>query len=189
MNSRVDTLNRVVLALLGLVFLAAGGLGLAAGAGAFGPDPNVLPQSVRDYADRNGWYWWAVAAGALIIALLALGWLLAQLRTERAGRLDLTTDDRDGVTIVRSAALTDAVDDEAETLRGVSRASAHLRDHRGKKLLLAVDLTDYADIGEVRRALESDVVAHARRAVDDPRLPVDIELRHGRARSHDRGLR
>jgi hypothetical protein len=33
------------------------------------------------------------------------------------------------------------------------------------------------------------VVAHARQDVDDATLPVDIELRQGRARSGDRGLR
>ena len=32
------------------------------------------------------------------------------------------------------------------------------------------------------------VVGHARQALDDPALPVDIELRPGRARSGGRGL-
>jgi hypothetical protein len=52
-----------------------------------------------------------------------------------------------------------------------------------------VDLTDYADIADVRNALEERVVGHARQAVDDPDLPVDIELRPGHSRSAGRGLR
>jgi hypothetical protein len=190
-NPRVDRLNRVVLGFLGLLVLAAGGVGLAAGAGAFPghPDPAVFPGSVRTFARTTSWFWWAVAGSALVVALLALRWLLDQLRTERAHRLDLTTDGRDGVTTVLPGALTDAVAAEAEGLRGVARAAAGLRDRRGKRLLLTVDLADFADIAAVRDGLESTVVPHARQVVDDATLPVDIELRQGRARAGDRGLR
>jgi hypothetical protein len=190
MNTRVDGLNRVVLAVIGLVLLAAGGLGIATGAGAFsGSSGRLLPTGVRSFARTSSWFWWVVAAGALVVALLALRWLIDQLRTDRAGSLDLTTDDKDGVTTVHSGALTDAVADEAEAVRGVTRASAQLRDRRGRRLLLAVDLADHADIAAVRQALEGHVVAHARQAVDDPALPVEIELRQGRASAGDRGLR
>src|SRR4051812_48765032 len=160
MNSRVDTLNRIVLAIVGLVLVAAGGLGIAAGAGAFdAAHAPLLPRGVRDFASTTTWFWWVVAAGALIIALLALRWLLDQLRTDRAARLDLTTDDRDGLTVLHSGALTDAVADEAKSLRGVTGASAQLRERRGKRLLLAVHLGEYADIADVRGGLENQVVA------------------------------
>ena len=189
MNARVDAGNRVALTLLAVLLLVAGGLGLAKSFGAFGdPDQPVLPQGLRDVAGDQPWFWWAVAAGCLLLALLALRWLIAQLHTDRVARLDLTTDDRDGLTVCHAGALTDAVENEAETLRGVSAASAHLRDARGRRLTLGVDLTDYADIAEVRRALEDRVVDHARQAIADPALPVDIELRPGAARSGGRGL-
>ncbi len=104
------------------------------------------------------------------------------------GRLDLTADERDGLTVVHGGALTDAVEDEATALRGVSGASAHLRDSHGRRLSLTVDLSDHADIAEVRDALEGRVVGHARQAVDDPDLPVDIELRPDRVRAAGRSL-
>jgi hypothetical protein len=190
MNTRVDALNRVVLTVIGLLLVAAGALGIATGAGAFGKAHTpLLPGGARDFARTTGWFWWAVAGGALILALLALLWLLDQLRTDRASRLDLTTDDRDGVTMVHSGALTDAVAQETESLRGVTGASAQIRDRHGKRLLLAVSLSDRADIGELRRTLEGNVVTHARQAIEDPALPVDIEFRRGRNRSNDRGLR
>lgn len=188
MRSRVDLVNRVVLTLWGLLLLAAGSLGLALGFGAFGAAPRVLPDGVRSYAREQGWFWWAVAGGCLLLALLGLRWLLAQLHTDRAGRLDLTHDDRDGLTVVYASALTDAVEAEARALRGVSDASAQLRDQRGRRLALAVGLTDYADIAEVRAALEGQVVGHLRQAVDDPELPVDVQLRFGASRSAGRGL-
>jgi hypothetical protein len=130
-----------------------------------------------------------VAAVCLVFALLGLRWLLAQLTTDRVGQLDLTTDDRDGLTTVHGSALTDAVEAEVEDLRGVTGASASLRDRRGRRLTVTVDLAEYADIAEVRQSLEDRVVAHARQAVDDPDLPVDVELRPGSTRSGTRGLR
>jgi hypothetical protein len=189
-NTRVDVLNRIVLTFLGLLLLGAGVLGLLAGAGAFGrTDAPVLPRGVRDFAHTSSWFWWAVAGGCLVIAVLALRWLLDQLRSDRASRLDLTTDDRDGLTLLHSGAFTDAVADEAGTLRGVSAAHAALHDRNGKRLLLTVDLADHADISEVRTRLEDQIVPHARQAVDDAGMPVDIRLRQGRGRSSDRGLR
>lgn len=189
MSHRVDTANRVVLALLGLLLLGGGVVGLVASFGAFGdPPPPVLPESARRFEDEQPWFWWAVAAVCLVIALLALRWLLAQLRTDRLGRLDLTRDDRDGRTVVQADALTDAVQTEAQSLRGVLDASARLVEDRGRTLTLAVELADYADVAEVRRTLEDRLVASVRQAVDDPDLPVDIELRPGR-RSGRRGLR
>ena len=190
MSSRVNGVNRTVITLLGLVLLAAAGLGLAYSFGAFGDGEHPLvPQEMRDFAQDQPWLWWAVAGGCLLIALLALRWLLAQLHTDRVSRLDLTTDDRDGLTTLHAGALTDAVETETEQLRGVVGASAHLRDRRGRRLVLNVDLAEYADIAEVRSAVEDRVIAHARQAVDDPDLPVDVELRPSASRSGGRGVR
>jgi hypothetical protein len=57
MSSRVDTANRAVLTLWGLLLLAAGGLGLALGFGAFGQAPPVLPEAVRSFAAEQPWFW------------------------------------------------------------------------------------------------------------------------------------
>ncbi|CCH89259.1 conserved exported protein of unknown function [Modestobacter italicus] len=190
MSSRVNGVNRTLLTSLGVLLLVSGGLGLAYSFGAFGDGQHPLvPQGMRDLAADQPWFWWAVAAVCLLIALLALSWLLAQLRTDRVGEVDLTTDDRDGLTTLHGGALTEAVETETEQLRGVVGASAHLRDRRGQRLALSVDLAEYADIAEVRAAVEDRVVAHARRAVDDPDLPVDVELRPSASRSAGRGLR
>ncbi|MGX5653598.1 alkaline shock response membrane anchor protein AmaP [Geodermatophilus nigrescens] len=189
MNARVDTTNRVVLTGWGLVLLAAGVLGLVASFGGFGPVPALLPPAVRSFAAGQPWFWWAVAALCLVLALLGLRWLLAQAHTDRIGRLDLTTDDREGLTVLHGSAFTDAVEAEAGQLRGVSAVTARLRQRRGRRLTLGVDLADYADIAEVRSGLEERVVGHARQALDDPELPVDIELRPASGRPAGRGLR
>ncbi len=58
----------------------------------------------------------------------------------------------------------------------------------GGQLTLAVDLTEYADIAEIRQTLEDRVVGHVRQAIDHPGLRVDIELRPGKTRSAGRGV-
>lgn len=190
MSARVNGVNRTGLGLLGLVLLAAGGLGLAYSFGAFGAGQRpLLPPSMRDYARDQGWFWWAVAGGCLLVALLGLRWLLAQLRTDRMSRVDLTTDDRDGMTTVHAGAVTDAVEAEVEGLRGVVGARATLLERGGRRLALTADLAEYADIAEVRHAIEDRVVGHVRQALDDPGLLVDVELRPGRTRSAGHGVR
>lgn len=182
MSSRANVVNRLVLTVLGLLLLAAGGLGLALSIGAFGEwraSNPVLPDEVATFPDGRAWFWWAVAAVLLLIAMLSLLWLLTQLKTERTTRLDRTTDARDGYTTVHAGALTRAVEDDALGITGVSGASANVHEHRGQRVVLHVELTDHADIARVRSRLEDDVVAHLREGVGDPSYPVTIELRPG----------
>lgn len=190
MTRRVDGANRAAITLVALLLLAAAGLGLAASFGAFGAsraDDAVLPASVRRFAADTGWFWWAVAGACLLLALIGLRWLLAQLQVDRVTRLDLTTDDHDGLTTVHAGALTDAVQDEVRGIRGVTGTSAHLRSDPARRLVVAVELADYADIAEVRRELEERTVAHVRSALDAADFRVDLELRPGRQAG--RGLR
>ena len=190
MSRRVNGANRAVLALLGLLLTAAGGLGLAIGFGAFGAarsDAPVLPTRLRTFTADTPWFWWAVAAACVLLALLALRWLLVQMRVDRVQRLDLTSNDQDGLTVLHAGALTDAVEDEVRGLRGVLDASAHLRSEPSRRLVLGVNLADYADIADVRRLLEQQTVSHIRQAIDEPGFPVDIELRPGQHAG--RGLR
>jgi hypothetical protein len=190
MSRRVNGANRAALTLIGLLLLAAGAVGLAAGFGAFGAsraDGPVLPTQVRTFASDTGWFWWAVAVVCVVLALLGLRWLLAQLRVDRVHRLDLTTDARDGLTTVHAGALTDAVQDDVRAIRGVSGTSAHLRAEPSRRLVLGVELADYADIADVRRQLETRTVPNLRQALEAPDFPVDIELRPGQHAG--RGLR
>lgn len=175
-----NVVNRVVLTVLGLLLLAAGGLGLALGLGAFGEslaDNPLLPEQVATFADGRPWFWWAIAGALLVIAVLALLWLLTQLRTDRMSRLDLTTNAQDGYTMLHASALTNAVEDEALGIPGVTNASGSVREHRGKHLFLRVVHADSADIDAIRTRLENEVVAHLREGVGDPQFPVTIELR------------
>lgn len=191
MSSRANVINRVVLTVLGMLLLAAGGLGLALSVGAFGASRAtrpVLPQEVSTFPDGRPWFWWGVAGVFLLIAALAFWWLLTQLKTDRTTRLDRTTDARDGYTTLHASALTNALENEALDIAGVTSASANVHDHRGQHMFLRVELADSADIGDVRSRLEDEVVAHLREGVGDPRFPVTIELRPGASRTPQRSV-
>jgi hypothetical protein len=180
MSTQADTANRIVLLLLGLLVLTAGGLGLALSLGAWGSteaNGPVLSETLRDYPDDNPWFWWAVAGVAILTAVLCLLWLRAQLRTRRVSRVDRTTDPREGTTTIHAAAIVRAVEDEVDAIPGVTSASARVHDNPRLRLALTVDMTDTTDIGGLRTHIEDHVVAHLRQAVADPDLPVDIELR------------
>lgn len=186
MSARVDTANRVDLTVLGLLLVVGGGSGLVVSLGGLGSAAaQVVPEPLRDLAADSWWFWPALAVVALLVALAGLKWLLLQLRTDRLGELELTDDQRDGSTTLDAGALAGALCAEVEDLPGVVGATGHLRDHRGPRLDLVVDLTRRADVAEIRSRLEAQVIAHLRQALDDPDLPVDIQLRLGQSASRD----
>jgi hypothetical protein len=109
--------------------------------------------------------------------LLGLWWLLAQFRVDWPTQLDLTGDRPDGTTTLAVGALTDAVEDDAASIRGVTGASASLRSQPTRRLDLTVDLAAFADLGEVRGRLEQQTATRTRQVIDQPNLPIWIELR------------
>jgi hypothetical protein len=181
MTATIDRVNRVLLTLLGLICLAGGVIILLLSVRVFGDSPAdqpILRPDTRAFADRNaGWFWAAVGIGAGLLALLALRWLIAQARTQRVAALNLEPNRGIGHTRVSSGALGEAVEDEVERIRGVSRASARMLGKPAQPLLrLDVKLADDADLGYVRSRIEQDTVPHARQAVSMAQMPVWVRL-------------
>ncbi len=182
MGAPANRLNRTLIALLGLLLLAAGVLTLIRSFGGFGPDladDPLLSGAETLFAERTSpWFWIAVAAVAALLALLALRWLLAQLRTDRIGMMHLEPDVRRSATTLHPSAVTTAVCEEIESYRGVRAASARLlHDPRTPDLVLDVDLDDRADLTATRRRIETEAVEHTRTALDLPALPTRLTLR------------
>lgn len=187
MSAHVNGANRAGLFVLGLLLVVGGAVGLLLGFGVRSvgsyqlstprPKQSVVPEPLTSFVAGHNWFWWALAALALLVALIGLRWLAAQLRTDRVYRFDATQDEQEGTTVIHAGALTDAVAAEAESISGVENASAQLISHPTRRLALAVTLNPYADIAEVRRELENGTVTHVRHVVDEPQLPVQIRLR------------
>lgn len=180
MGSPADRLNRVLVALCGLLLLTGGVLALIRSFGGFGArlaDDRLLTDAQTRFADRNAWVWIAVAAGAVLLALLALRWLLAQLRSDRSGTMDLEPDPRKGATTLHPSAVTTAVCQEIESYRGVRSARARLlHDDQHPDLVLDVDLDDRADIAATRSRIETDALAHTRTVLGLTELPTKLTL-------------
>jgi hypothetical protein len=172
--------NRIGLTLLGLILTAIGVLTLLTGFGVLGRDradsPVLIPEAARFAAD-TAWFWPVVAAAGVLLALLALRWLAIQLRSNHLGDIAVEDDRRRGETILSPSALTSALDTEIESYHGVANATSSLRDHRGRTLLLIkVRLDGRVDLAQLRDRFETEAVANARQALDDPDLPARIEI-------------
>ncbi|MGW3403842.1 alkaline shock response membrane anchor protein AmaP [Streptomyces zhihengii] len=131
------TVNRVVLALAGLVLLCTGGAVLAAGAGLdvpswwpwSGPDDVLLSEAQRTRWRDEGWWWPVVIAVLAVLVVLALWWLLAQLRRARLSEVLVDSGDGEGA-LLRGRALEGVMAAEAESLEGVSAARVRLAGRR-----------------------------------------------------------
>jgi len=192
MGSPADRVNRVMLTLLGLLLLIAGATGLLFGLGAFGATlagEQVLADEVKQFVvEQAAWFWPVVAVLSLLLAVLALRWLVLQLQTDRVGDLDLTERRNDGETHVDSTAVTDALVAATEATPGVQSASARLvRAHGDDQLVLFVRLADRVDLAAVRSALADGPLTDLRQALGADTCPqVRVELEpstRGRARS------
>lgn len=177
-----DRLNRVVLVLLSLVLLGAGGYALARGYGAFGPEQaenEVLLEPVRDFVDRyQTLFWIAVLAICLIVAYLALRWLVAQFHSPRLTQIDLTGDGSKGSTQLRAAGASDALANDIETYRGVSSASARLvEDGERPEVDVRVDINDDADVPALRTRIEEEALTRFSRALEVRAVEARLHLR------------
>lgn len=188
MTYRIDRTNRVLLALLGTTLLVAGGLVLARSLGLLGSmsaaEP-VLPAEVVAPVADSPWFWAAVAAIALVIALLSLWWLVAQTSRDRLRHLEVDPTRSGGETVLRAASIADAVEQEVESYPGVDRCTMQLIGKAGRhRHRLVVSLTDRADIDSVRSQLTARTIPNIRRALDfdDPEMDIELVLAPRRRR-------
>ena len=179
--NRPARLNRIVLTLLGLLCLAAGGVALLVGTGVVGdllPVPADAPLLPAGPA-LPGWAPVAVAGVAIIIGLLALRWLIAQtIRRPTSSSWQLSPDTRTGTTYIDSDTAAQPLADEIEEYPGVRSATARLTGPRQHPhLYLRVSADDHADISDLRRHIDDDALPRLTQALDLPALPADVLLR------------
>jgi hypothetical protein len=181
MTNLIDRVNRLVLIILGAIFLGAGVGGLLVAAGVFGQTAahtSLVTDGMRDYAHANdSWYWGAWAGGAFLLAALGLWWLAAQSGSSRVSSLQLEIDRSRGATRLQTSALTDALEDDVATYSGVNDATARILGSAHEPLLrLDVALDESADIGSIRERLETQAIPRVRQAASVLDLPVWLRL-------------
>ncbi|GAA1025515.1 MULTISPECIES: Asp23/Gls24 family envelope stress response protein [Amycolatopsis] len=176
--NRPAALNRFLLAVIGLVLLAAGGFGLATHFRVLrvvDPEAPLVPGT----GEPPAWVFYAIAAAAVVVGLLALRWLLAQLaHRPRTGVWRFETDPAFGRTELRAD---DAVAPFVEELRaypGVRKASASLAGTREQpSLALIVTCEQDVDLGEIRRRVTEESLPRLEEALELDDIPVSIEFR------------
>jgi hypothetical protein len=181
MDRHASRLNHVCLALLGLVLLAAGLVGLARGLGAFGRDAAADPlitDAMRRYAAEQDWFWPVVTGVGAVLAVLGLAWLLAQARSERLPGLALEPDPSAGATRVSERAVTAALEEEIAEYPGVRSVRAHLLGSSARpRLNLNVAYGGRADLDALRRRIREEAVPRLRVALERDSLPAVVKLR------------
>jgi hypothetical protein len=177
-----DRTNRIMLLLLAVLLTAVGLDAGAASIGAFGTatrhSPLMANPTGHFIGAQGDWLWPAAAVAALIVALLALRWLLALLfSTDRSGDLLIHSGSPGGRTTLATGALTEAVAEEVESYRGVSSARARLiGDPEDPELVVTATLEETADFAALRQRIETGALTHARSTVGNPALPAKLDL-------------
>ncbi|CAN5232492.1 hypothetical protein BH24ACT1_BH24ACT1_07220 [soil metagenome] len=177
--------DRMLLALIGLVTLAAGSYGLARHLGAFGTaqsDMALLTDEFRrTLATHAGW----VGGGATFVALVLAWWGWRWLRRQLVGASSPLRQVRmagggAGHTSVDAGAVAEAVVRDMEALPHVTAGRVRLVGHeRVPTLELVVDLAARADLEAVRRHVEDHVLPRARTALEREELEARVRLRLG----------
>ena len=178
-----DRTNRLMLTVVGLLLVAAGGAAMAASVGVFGTPYSHLSlfenKASSYFSHHGGWLWPVIAVACLLIGLACLRWLLALLAsTDRSGDITIRDGPADqGTTILRPHAIIDALTTEVAAYHGVDSASGRvIGDGRDPELVLVVTTTPAADLQALHQRIEAEALAHARRAAGNPNLPVQLDL-------------
>ncbi|MEU6509938.1 alkaline shock response membrane anchor protein AmaP [Streptomyces sp. NPDC046942] len=182
---RTGRLNRVLLALAGLLLLVLGGAVLAAGLGApmptwwlhSGPHDVLLSRAERTRWRHADWWWPAVLAGLAVIVLLALWWLTAVLRRRRLSEILIDTGDGD-FALLRGRALELALAQEAGRQEGVAHTEVLLRGRRtAPTARILLRLEPHVDPATALDTFTAEALTHARESARLATLPAEVCLR------------
>ncbi|MCC5479389.1 alkaline shock response membrane anchor protein AmaP [Streptomyces sp. NPDC059680] len=181
---RTGGLNRVLLALAGLLLLALGGAVLAVGLGApppswwihTGPHDVLLTKAERTRWRGAGWWWPAVVAALAVVVLLSLWWLTAVLRRRRLAEILIDTGD-DESALLRARALESALAQDAVRQEGVAHAEILLRGRRTTPTARVwLRLEPHVDPATALTGFTAQALAHARESAGLPSLPAEVRL-------------
>jgi hypothetical protein len=183
--------NRIVLALAGVLLVVGGGAVLAAGLGLSvpswwpwsGPHDVLLSRSERQHWRSEGWWWPAVIAALGLVVLLALWWLIAQFRRARLAEVVVDSGDGDGA-VVRGRALEAVLAADTEAQEGVARARIALTGRRvAPRARVALQLEPHASPAGALAALAAEALGNARTSTGLAALPTEARLRAVRHRA------
>lgn len=189
MRQTAGTLNRIWLAVLGILLLAAGTALLLQSNGTL----HALVNTARFWesvvtGDLHAFFAqpWVAATLLLvgvILAVLGLLWILAQIpRKNMPGAYRLHDEGSQGFTLCDPSVLAAAVENRINTLPGVVSSAVLLRGTaRAPDLSLQVTVNDRADVQDVIRRIQTSTLPELSYALEAPlqrsQLQIDISGR------------
>ncbi|WP_158889043.1 alkaline shock response membrane anchor protein AmaP [Amycolatopsis anabasis] len=186
--NRPARLNRILLAITGLVLLAVGGFTLATHAGwlrMLDPDSPLVPGTEQPPT----WVLYTATVVAVLVGLLCLRWLATQLaRRPKTHTWRLEHDPDRGRTELAAATAVAPLIDEVGGYPGVHSARATLTGTQQAPALALVIATEHdADLTDIRQQLHTHALPRLRQALDLDTVAVTIEFRftsHTGPRTH-----
>lgn len=184
MYRRSGGLNRFWLLVIGLVLLVGAVVigGIAFGAtipGVTLPDPQAgaVPSGWAPWLS-NTWVLLGIIVLGLVLVALSLGWLIAQIpHRDGAKSLRLHEDPRAGTTMLSPSVIARAVENQTETLPGVTGATALIRGTATRpELVLQVTANERSDLAALLRRVNDEVVRDLGIALEVRPHHVGIQL-------------
>jgi hypothetical protein len=177
--NRPARLNRWMLALFGLLLLAAGGLALAAYFGRL-PWLSSTAPLVPGTSLPPTWVLIVSAVVAVLLGLFCVRWLAAQLtQRPKSTTWRLETDPARGHTVLSASIAVQPLVSEVTGYPGVHAASGTLAGSQDKPILVVtVRANQDADLAVIRRRISQDGLPRLRQALDLPALPARTEFRY-----------
>ncbi|WP_410599673.1 alkaline shock response membrane anchor protein AmaP [Amycolatopsis sp. lyj-90] len=176
--NRPARLNRTVLALFGLVLIAAGAFALLTH---FGTVTVLRPESalVAGTSQPPTWTLYVTAAAAVVLGLFLLRWLIAQLtRKPKTHTWHFETDPAAGRTELAASTAIEPFVAEVTTYPGVHAAHATLAGTRDTPAVaLVISAEQDGDLTDIRHRIDTDGLPRLRRALDLDTLPATVEFR------------
>lgn len=165
-------MNRVLLAFLGLLLLAGGAFAVATHYGVL----TVADRGTRlapGTALPPTWVLYVTAAAGVVVALLALRWLLSQVTPARTPTWRLAPDTELATSVATAPFVAEVTD-----CPGVHAARAALTGPPGTpRLAVVVHLDQEATVPAVRDHLTTYALPRLRQALDLDALPTSVEFR------------
>lgn len=180
--NRTDSFNRIVLLIVGLLLIAAGGYGLARALDVTGQASSegvVLSSQMSDFVGRNSeWFWLVVAVAGLVLAFLGWRWLQAQFPApQHVENFDLASKGP-GSTRIRAGRAAEAWARDAGKLDAVTSSRAWFQEGRsGPHAEMRLTILDNADLGVVRSHVEGEALDRLRRSLDMQGLEAHVVVR------------
>lgn len=179
---RTDSVNRIVLLIVGLALVATGGYGLARALGVTGEalsEGVVLTSRISDFVARNSeWLWPLVALVGMVLAYLGWRWLLAQFPApQQVHNFDLASRGP-GSTRMRAGSAARAWAKDAGKHSAVSSSRAWFQpEPMGPRAEMRLTVLDNGDLEAVRSHVEGETLDRLRLSLEMQGLEAHVVVR------------